>query len=117
MDVIGSLALERKPCHGATSGCLFSRSGRVGLSWWGAVPNGITASHTVISFLDGVQYPKVNRNTARTLWGVHPTGVRAHEDYSNDYESTRSFNRIDALVRWRRILPRRTDGGRRWEIG
>ena len=57
--------------------------------------------------------PKVNRNAAWTLWGEDPTGSRAHEDYSDDYESTRCFNRIDAFVRWRRILPRWTDGRRR----
>ena len=30
------------------------------------------------------------------------------------YESTRCFNCVDALVRWRRILPRWTDGRRWW---
>ena len=60
----------------------------------------------------GVLHRKVQWQA--TLWGEDPIGVRAHEDYSNDYESTRYFNRIDALVRRRRVLPRRTDGRRRW---
>ena len=47
-------------------------------------------------------------------WGLHPTSNHQGENYSYDYESTRYFNRLDALVRWRRILPRRTAGRWRW---
>jgi len=48
------------------------------------------------------------------LWGEHPTGKQISGYYSYYYESTRSFNCVDALVRRRRILPGRTVGRRRW---
>jgi hypothetical protein len=48
------------------------------------------------------------------LWGEHPTSNRTTEYYCYHYESTCTFNCIDALVWWWRFLPRWTVGRWRW---